>query len=170
MFKDVLCQRGLVVAVTVLACSGVVSADQRGRGLTANFEVEFLKLVIDHHFSALRMTELAAGTDVTRSAEISPREGTAPTPGFPAATAKATLDDLKSLARRNNRMQREEIQELQARLQSWYGIAHEPTIQPESQAMLDVLDKAAPGSAFNHAFYEVFSRHHFTLMEPISGA
>ena len=30
-----------------------------GRAITANFEVALMVLLIDHHYSALRMTELA---------------------------------------------------------------------------------------------------------------
>lgn len=69
-------------------------ADRPGRGLTGPFEVEFMKLTIDHHFTAMRMTELAAGTDLQRNGPLTPSEGTAPTPGFPSTQAKAALADL----------------------------------------------------------------------------
>lgn len=91
----------------LLLPSGVL-ANQPGDGLTAPFEVQFMQMTIDHHLAALRMTELAAGTDPNRDAAIQAQEGTAPTPGFAPVQAKATLDDLNSLARRNNRMQREQ--------------------------------------------------------------
>ena len=42
-------------------------ADQPGRGLTGPFEVELMKLTIDHHFTAMRMTELAARVFSSRS-------------------------------------------------------------------------------------------------------
>jgi len=38
-----------------------------GRGLTRDFEIQFIENTIDRHFSALRMTELAAGTPPQRS-------------------------------------------------------------------------------------------------------
>lgn len=57
-------------------------AYEPGRSLTAMFEVEYPKFIVDHHFSAPRMTELAAGTDATRNPEISKSEGTSPSPGF----------------------------------------------------------------------------------------
>lgn len=144
-------------------------ADQPGRGLTGPFEVEFMKLTIDHHFTAMRMTELAAGTDLQRNGPLTPSEGTAPTPGFPSTQAKAALADLKSLARRNNRMQREEIMMLQGFLRDWYGVKHEPRIRADGRVLLSVLNKASPGREFDHAFYEAFSRHHFTLLEPVNG-
>jgi hypothetical protein len=128
-----------------------------------------MELAIDHHFAALRITELAAGTDVQRTEAISASEGTSPTPGFAVTKAKATLDDLKSLARRNNRMQREEIMMLQTFLLKWYRITHQPKIRPESQTMINLLERAQPGDDFNRTFFEVLSRHHFALLQPLNG-
>lgn len=144
-------------------------AELPGQGLTARFEVEFMQMAIDHHFSALRMTELAAGTDVQRSAEIAATEGTSPAPGFSATPAKATLHDLKSMARRNNRMQREEIMTLQGFLRDWYGIDYQPRLREDGRAAIAILERAQTGASFNHLFYETFSRHHYTLMEPVNG-
>jgi hypothetical protein len=56
-----------------------------------------MQFTIDHHFSAMRMTELAAGGDPVRTVETSPNEKTSPTPGFTASQPKATLADLKSI-------------------------------------------------------------------------
>lgn len=135
-----------------------------GRGLTAQFEVEYLKFAVDHHFAALRMTELAAGTDTTRDPQISNGEGTAPTPGFPAVPqAKATINNIKSLARRNNRTQREEILTAQKFLRDWYGINYEPHISEVNQARIEILTEAQRGDQFNHLFLEIFSRHHFVI-------
>lgn len=160
------CLLGLALASFAPAYSW---ADQPGRGLTGPFEVEFMKLTIDHHFTAMRMTELAAATDLQRNGPPTASEGTAPTPGFPSVQAKAALADLKSLARRNNRMQREEIMMLQGLLRDWYGVKHEPRIRADGRILLGVLEKASPGKEFDHAFYEAFSRHHFTLLQPVNG-
>lgn len=59
---------------TLAVAPAPVKADEPGRGLTRQFEINYLKFIADHHFSALRMTELAAGTDAVRDAEISPNE------------------------------------------------------------------------------------------------
>lgn len=139
-------------------------ADGAGLGLTARFEVEFMQMTIDHHFAAMRMTELAAGTDMQRNPEISASEGTSPTTGFAASAAKATLDDLKSMARRNNRMQREEIMTLQGFLKNWYGIQYQPRLRNDSRELVAILERAQPGAEINHLFYETFSRHHYRLM------
>jgi uncharacterized protein (DUF305 family) len=142
-----------------------LAADGPGRGLTAEFEVDFLKFTIDHHFGALRVTELAAGTDTRRNAEISPKEGTSPSPEFPQTPAKALLDDLKSLARRNNRMQREEILTAQTFLQEWYGVTYEPRLTDDAAEAIERLEAAEAGKAFDIEFMEIFSRHHFTIVQ-----
>lgn len=139
-------------------------ADDPGRGLTAQFEINYLKFIIDHHYSALRITELAAGTDATRDAAISPNEGTSPSPMFSATTAKATLNEIKSLARRTNRMQREEILEAQRFLREWYGIEYQPRIRPVNRLRIELLQQAAAGEQFNHYWLETFSRHHYTAL------
>lgn len=98
----------------VLLSIGTAHAEEPGRALTAQFEIDFLKFTIDHHFGALRMTELAAGTDTTREATISDaQEGTSPTPGFESSPPKVGDDRLRSMARMANRVQREEIMEAQ---------------------------------------------------------
>lgn len=161
---------GFLVATSLTTLAPTAArAEQPGRGLTARFEVEFMKLAIDHHFAAMRMTELAVGTDPTRNAGLAPGEGTSPTPGFDASPAKASLDDLKSLARRNNRMQREEILTLQGYLRDWYRIGYEPKVRPESRPLIAALEGASRGREFDHAFFETFSRHHFSLLAPING-
>lgn len=161
-------QPAAVAAAIGLLWSTQTLADGPERGLTARFEIEFMQMAIDHHFAALRITELAAGTDMHRNAEIAPNEGTSPTPGFAATPAKSTLDDLKSMARRNNRMQREEIMTMQGLLRDWYGMQYQPRIRPESAPQIIILERAQRGADFNHAFYEVLARHHYMLMEPVN--
>jgi uncharacterized protein (DUF305 family) len=142
-----------------------LAADGPGRGLTAQFEIDFLEFTIDHHFGALRLTELAAGTDTTRNAEVSPKEGTSPSPDFPPTTARALMDELKSLARRNNRMQREEILTAQTLLRQWYGITYEPRLREDSLQAIALLEEAAAGKDFDIEFMEIFSRHHFMIVQ-----
>jgi uncharacterized protein (DUF305 family) len=152
--------------MAVLALPLTVLADQPGRGLTADFEVNFLKMIIDHHYSALRITELAAGTDVHRNPQILPNEGTAPTPGMAATPAKAGLAEIKSIARRNNRMQREEILMAQEMLRHWYGVSYAPQLDNEGQMMIRTLERVQAGPQFDHAFLEVLSRHHYLALAP----
>ena len=116
--------------------------------------------------SALRMTELAAGTDAVRDAALQSEEGTSPTPETVPVNAKAKADDLKSLARRNNRMQREEIGEAKQFLKNWYGVDYEPRLRPMARAQIAILERAPSGDEFDHLFMEVLSRHHFLAVIP----
>lgn len=139
-----------------------------GVGLTSQFEISFLEFTIDHHFSALRMTELAAGTDTVREETISPKEGTAPTPGYAATTPKADIPDLKSLARRENQTQREEILAAQKLLKQWYGITYEPRVSPETQPAIELLENSSAGGVFDVNFMTALSRHHYTIIQQAS--
>ncbi|MCP9496916.1 MAG: DUF305 domain-containing protein [Pyrinomonadaceae bacterium MAG19_C2-C3] len=155
----------VVFALGTLALPPVqTKADEPGRGLTRQFEINYLKFIADHHFAALRMTELAAGTDHVRDDEISPAEGTSPSPNTQPTPAKATLDMIKSLARRANRTQREEILTAQRFLREWYGINYQPRISPINRVRIEILERAQAGDEFNHFFLEVFSRHHYTAL------
>lgn len=156
----------LLTTVAISFIPSVVSADEPGRGLTAPFEVHYLRFIIDHHYSALRMTELAAGTDIERDTAITMEEGAAPTPDTATTPAKASMDEIKSMARQGNRMQREEILKAQGFLNQWYGINHTPRLRKDGRAAIQVLEHAAPGEEFDHLFLEVFSRHHYNALEP----
>lgn len=137
-------------------------AEAPGRGATAQFEREYLMSIIDHHYSALRITELAAGTDQQRDAELNnPEEGTSPTPGTSATPAKADDDEIKSMARMANHMQREEIAKAQRFLRDWYGVNHTPQLMQEGQQQIQTLEQAATGDAFDRAFLETFINHHY---------
>lgn len=70
------------------------------------------------------------------------------------------------MARRNNRMQREEILTAQTFLRDWYGIDYKPRVRRTSQAQIALLEKSPAGKEFDHLFMEVLSRHHFTALEP----
>jgi uncharacterized protein (DUF305 family) len=139
-------------------------ADEPGRGLTAQFEIDFLKFSIDHHFSALRLSELAAGTDTSREAKMDAQEGTSPTPDFEASPPKAGNDQLRSMARTANRVQREEIMQARDFLKKWYGIDYEPQLTAEGRQKIEILESAPAGPQFDQAFIEVFSRHHYNIL------
>lgn len=142
-------------------------AESPGRGITAQFEKDYLTNIINHHYSALRITELAAGTDAQRDAPVkNPQEGTSPTPDTTATPAKASADEIKSMARMANRMQREEIATAQRFLKEWYGMEHTPQLMPEGQQQIQLLEQTAAGEQFDRAFLEVFSSHHYSALAP----
>lgn len=147
--------------VFVIGCYAPLSmAAEPGRGTTAALERGYLESIIDHHFGALRMTELAAGTVTTPTGDITPNDGVRPTPGFEPTEPRATMDEIKSLARRNNRMQREEILAAQRFLRDWYGVTHEPQLPAQAQSDIARLS-AESGEAFERLFLEVFPVHHY---------
>lgn len=158
---------GLCAAVLLTATAIPASADGPGRGITAAFEQDYLKFIIDHHYSALRMTELAAGTDLQRDAAIDNKEeGTSPTPGTSATPPKAGMDEIKSMARGANRMQREEIMKAQKMLKDWYGATYTPKLQAEGQQQIQLLEQTAGGAQFEQTFLQVFSSHHYRALSP----
>lgn len=157
-----------VTATAVLAMvAPVANADGPGRGPTADFEKAYLEFIIDHHYSALRMTELAAGTDPQRDAPIdNPGEGVAPTPNTNPTPAKATDDEIKSMSREANRMQREEIVRAQKFLRDWYGINYTPQLPPQGRQAIQQLEQANMGNDFNRTFLQTFSNHHYRALFP----
>lgn len=162
------CARGAVLGLGVLAATvGVAHADGPGRGSTAQFEKNYLVFIINHHYSALRMTELAAGTDPMRDAQVvAPQEGTSPTPGFGATPPKASDDEIRSMARMANREQREEIGRAQRFLREWYGIQYQPQLTPDGRRMIAMLEGTAAGAQFNQVFLRSFSNHHLSALAP----
>jgi uncharacterized protein (DUF305 family) len=159
-------QHLLVPLLSLLILPSLALADEPGRGDTADFEVEYLQFIIDHHYSALRLTELAAGTDPERDAEITPDEGTSPTPSSDAVDAKATIDKLRSMARAGNRMQREEILTAQSFLRDWYGMDYSPQLTDDGREAIDSLAQLEAGEEFDQRFMEVFGRHHYRALNP----
>lgn len=161
--------RGFAVAGLAFSAFGMApaQAESPGRGQTAQFERDYLTFIIDHHYSALRMTELAAGTDTQRDPPVNnPQEGTSPTPSTAATPPKAGMDEIKSMARMANRMQREEILKAQKFLRDWYGTNHTPTLRPEGQQMIQQLEQTPAGAQFEQAFLKLFSNHHYAALHP----
>ena len=151
---------GLVLGAALAASPA--RADGPGPGLTGSFEQVYLHFIIDHHYAALRMTELAAGTQLQPPpAPVTPDDKTSPSPDFPPTEAKASSPELRSLARRNNRTQREEILMAQTLLQQWYGENYQPHISAENQQRIQILENTQAGPSFDVEFIRVFSRHHF---------
>lgn len=155
-----------VALVACLTSMGAINAvaEEPGTGKTAHFEVHYLKMMIDHHYSALRMTELAAGTEMEITAPISLHDRVHPSPEFNATEPHAVLPDIKSMSRSANRMQREEILTAQKMLKEWYGVEHEPRLSMQAHKDIAKLD-SLQGADFDKAFLVTFSRHHYQAAE-----
>ncbi|MDK6079951.1 DUF305 domain-containing protein [Massilia varians] len=161
--------RTAVAATTAssLLLSSSASAEGPGDRRTARFEKNYLTFIIDHHYSALRMTELAAGSDRVRDpAVVNPDEGTTPTPGYAESIPKAAAEEIRSMSRQANRGQREEIAKAQRMLREWYGVTHVPRLAPSGMQMIQMLERAPAGRQFDEQFLKVFSSHHFAALSP----
>ena len=157
----------LLAAAVSLTVLPAAFADGPGRGATAAFEKEYLTFIIDHHYSALRMSELAAGTDRTRDPAVNnPGEGTSPTPDFADTAAKSMDPNIRSMARQANRAQREEIRRAQDFLHMWYGVHYAPVLSAEDRAMIGTLERTPLGAQFDRTFLQMFSSHHYTALAP----
>ena len=125
-------------------------------------EVQYLEFTNDHHYSALRITELAAGT-----AAVGSSSNVAGSPDVFAATpAKGTNPVVLETATMANAGQRTEIAEAQGFLRDYYGIDYAPRLRPFGAPLIAALDQAAAGDPFNVAYLEVFSGHHESLLPP----
>jgi len=113
------------------------------------------------------MTELAAGTDLQRDAPIdNPQEGTSPTPNTNPTPAKASNDEIKSMSRQANRMQREEILKAQKFLRDWYRVEYTPQLSPQGRQAIQQLEQTPAGAEFNRTFLQTFSNHHYRALFP----
>ena len=149
------------IALVGALASVLVQAAEPGRGATAAPERSYLTTIIDHHFAAMRMTELAAGTLMDVTGEITDADRVRPTPGFDATEPRARLDQIKEIARRNNRVQREEILAAQRLLRDWHGVEHRPHVPEAARADIERLE-TLHGEAFDRDFLPTFSQHHYT--------
>lgn len=157
------------IALAALLAAGAVvpiTAGTPGRGRTAAAEVNYLRFIINHHASALRLTELAEGSEQVRDSAPDPNEGTSASPGFPTTAAKSRLDQIKSMSRKANRGQRDEIAAAQRMLRDWYRIQHQPAISAEGRRLIDALESAPAGRSFDQAFLMLLNRHRHAALTP----
>lgn len=105
----------------------------------AEFEVEFLEMMIDHHQMALYMSDLCL--------------------------VKAVHEDLAALCDRIAESQAAEIEEMQGWLRDWYGIDHEPAMDDPAHHDQMMHLEMLSGEEFEIAFLEMMSEHHAMAVE-----
>lgn len=162
-----------VFAVTAAMWSGVfdarASAIQPELQRTAVVERLFLQGLIDHHYAALRLTELAVGTEMgAPGSAIDPNEQTSGSPTFPQTAGRAVSARVKSLARKNNRIQREEILHAQTMLHDLYGIDHVPQLTADGVCMINRLSQVPAGQGFDDTFLRTMTLHHYLALKPVT--
>jgi len=102
------------------------------------FEIEFLTMMIDHHFGAVKMAELCDGRTVHT--------------------------DLLNLCHQIKTAQTAEIAMLQGWLQNWYGVSHAPELDRKMQQQVDRLSELT-GAAFEKTFMAIMIRHHAAAVD-----
>lgn len=127
-------------------------------GPTGEFEESYLQFILDHHYSGLRPTELAAGTDTVGPTQSDPYPGDPE--NYPPTMQKGTDPVVLEIASMSNAAQRREIHTGQGFLQSWYGYTATLDVIPSGQELIAELDAAEAGDPFNIAFLTGFSLHH----------
>lgn len=151
----------LLITIPAFLFSSSVWSQQVEDGASADQEVAYLQFIIDHHFAALRLTEIAAGTAEIRQGELDPDEGVSPTPGTDALEGRAEREQIRSLARKVNNRAREEILTAQNLLREWYGVEHSPQLSSEDEAVIQELEQEEGVAEFDRSFLETLSRHHY---------
>jgi len=122
-----LCTAALVFASTGFAAGPAPEKDQR------RFEIRFLEMMIDHHYGAVKMSELCPGRTV-----------------HPELLAMCEMIKTAQLA---------EIQQMQTWLQTWYGVTHEPMLDRKSEKQIEYL-ATLTGAAFEKAYMSIMIEHH----------
>ncbi len=123
---------GLSAALICFASTGFASGpapehDQR------RFEINFLTMMIDHHYGAVKMSELCDGRTVHA--------------------------ELQTMCEQIKTSQTQEIATMQSWLQSWYGITHQPMLDRKMERQLQYL-ATLTGAAFEKAYMAMMIPHH----------
>jgi uncharacterized protein (DUF305 family) len=126
------CSSDRVLAPESRSAVTIASAPAPTR-VQAKYEIDFLQDMIDHHMMAVMTAELCV--------------------------KKAVHEELRALCQDIIAAQSAEIEQMQAWLQKWYGIAYEPEM---SKGMMKDVERLAAlsGAEFEIAFMEMMIAHH----------
>lgn len=132
-----------VLALGAVAGTGVATAAPAfaqapaGNEQSADFEVEFLKSMIDHHYMALMMGQ--------------------------ECVDKADHQQLATMCEEIIAAQTAEIEQMQTWLQEWYGISYEPQMSTGDMASMQRLDRFT-GAEYEIRFMQSMIRHHWAAI------
>ena len=117
----------VIISTAVYASGPAPDKDQ------AKFEVNFLTMMIDHHYAAVKMSELCDG--------------------------RVIHPELKALCDHIRTSQTAEIRQMQAWLRDWYGVTHEPELSGKARKQIEELSRTT-GAAFEIAYMTMMIEHH----------
>ena len=139
--SSLLFKAGLILIGSVAICGSTRSASAHERHAappaaapsSKQFEIKFLKDMIDHHAMAVHMTQVCS--------------------------TRAEHEELRQLCEEMKTMQQQEIVQMQSWLQSWYGISYHSHMKKSEVVQMGRLE-AVNGRAFEIAFMEMMTQHH----------
>ena len=117
----------LLLSTGLFAAGPAPERDQR------RFEIRFLTEMIDHHYGAVKLSELCAGR-----------------------TVHAELQEMCDSIKTN---QTQEIEMMRSWLREWYGQDHAPELDRRTQKQIEYLSSRT-GAEFEKAFMAIMIRHH----------
>ncbi|WP_272027973.1 DUF305 domain-containing protein, partial [Kocuria rosea] len=132
-----------VLALGAVAGTGVATAAPAfaqapaGNEQSADFEVKFLKSMIDHHYMAVVMAQ--------------------------ECVDKAVHPELAAMCEDIITVQNQEIEQMQTWLQEWYGITYEPQLSTGDMASVQRLDQFT-GAEYEIRFMQSMIRHHWAAV------
>lgn len=121
------CVAAFVFASNAFAVAPAPERDQR------RFEAGFLRTMIDHHFGAVKMSELC--------------------------DSRIVHPELQEMCENIITNQTAEIQTMQGWLQSWYGMTHEPRLDHRTRKQVEKLSRIT-GEEFEKTYMAVMIEHH----------
>lgn len=124
---------GMCSAALLCLSSIAFSAGPAPERDQARFEINFLKQMIDHHFGAIKMSELCKGRTVH-------------------AELQAMCDNVIA-------MQSAEIEKMRGWLRSWYGQDEEPSLTGQARRDVERLSRLT-GAEFEKAYMITLIEHH----------
>lgn len=120
-------------SLAAFAPAATPAADRQQR----RFEIQFLTSLIDRHASAVQLAELAAD--------------------------RATHEELQTFAAQLQTNQAAEVEQVQAWLQTWYGLAYEPEADRHTLRQVQQLT-ALTGEEFEAEFIDWLTEHHLEAL------
>ena len=99
----------------------------------AQYEIDFMTDMIDHHMMAIMMSQLCL--------------------------QKAVHEELRTLCAQIIAAQQAEIAQMQSWLQAWYGISYQPEMKPGAMQQMERLAALSP-TEFEIEFMKRLIRHH----------
>lgn len=105
---------------------------------TAKFEINFMKTLIDHHYSGVIIDQICV--------------------------KRATHDPLRDLCAKEVKDQQMQINMMQSWLKKWYGIDYEPRLDAQGKAIVQYVSSLGGGRTFEIGFMENLIPHHLSAI------